>query len=398
MAVNHRESICQRTNSPIYFPINSPSPNIGKLIRLLVFAAICFATVDISANETIRYNLLLLSNSRQANDQLQRTVRMNAWENVPLRTCIEGQLASFGLTCWIDRRVDANQLVSVEFPATTLEQCLQKIAATVGAQVGLVENVVVFAPAEQLASMERAAVLLHDQLSRASGDSSSVRQQGLQWPMLVTPTELLAQISRLWDVELQNSLPHDLMAKGKLPACTLATQLTLLLGGFDKQVVFADHKFAFQTLNAASDWQAVYAADELRPDAISLIAKQKTRNGLKTKQRSLPVDGPSSFHRKLLARPSTGPTRDRGGKLLERKLSSFVARDKPVAEVVEHIANNLDLQVSWDERIAESVKQQLISLDMKDIRLEELLAQVGTAARLSIKLSSGVIVVAPIEE
>ena len=283
----------------------------------------------------------------------------------------------------------------MELPAGTLEECLHKIANAAGAEWGLIESVVVFAPPGKIASIEKAGVMLYDQLLQNSADSVPVELRPLQWSRLTTPAELLATISALWRVDVSFSLPHDLMAEGQLPACTLATQLTLLASGFGKQVACESEKFELRVLDVESKWQANYDVKELTPDALSRLTNRSTRAKLKPHERLLLVSGSTAEHRRLLARKTSLPRRERKTQSLDQRITGFEARDKPASEVIEYVAKGLNFQVQYASTISASSKQRLITLIVKDIRVEELLFRIGEAAEWSISLKKNVLEVAP---
>ncbi|MEO8268700.1 MAG: hypothetical protein ABI557_03205, partial [Aureliella sp.] len=223
-----------------------------------------------SQHETlaISVNLLELPSSRAVQSALQAPARV-FWDQTPLRKGLQELSQQFNVTIWLDRDIDPNQLVTstaADVPRdASLQKTLEHIASVANAEPGLIENVVYIGPKERVSRLQRAAVELHDRLCRAGDGPRPATLRELQWAELATPTDLLRGIESNWKIEIAGELPHDLFHAGQfLQPTTLATQVTVLLGGFEREVEWLQgNRFRIGPLQQADEWQANYSKSEL---------------------------------------------------------------------------------------------------------------------------------------
>lgn len=397
------------------------------LALLFAITFFCCRTSDNwGAEPEVRFNLLTLPASRAAADRLAGPAEV-AYENVTLRASA-GQLAElYQLSLWIDRRVDADRLISLTLRDATVSQCLAELARSSGAEAGLVENVVTIAPADRLAAMQYTAVRLHDQLSRAAGPAgTSARLQPLQWNLLTTPDELVARIAGNWSLQLKVDLPHDLMNAGRLQPCTVATQLTLVLGGFDLCAAGRSlGELRTIGLPAAAPWRAVYAATDFPAahlvDPQALVADfpgaAATRSGSKVS-----VVGTTAAHLRLLspdktsttsgpraasgsmasrsggprpagsARPGRagaggqagGPPATQSDPLAGQRITFAKITDQPVAAVIAAMARQLGMEVTWAPSLSSTQKMALVTVEARGESVDAIFERLAAQAGLSI--------------
>lgn len=337
--------------------------------------------------------------------------RLN-YEHAPLRQCVTQLAEHFQFSYWIDRRVDADKPIPRMVKEGTLRECLVELAHQCDAEVGLVENVVTIAKAEHLAAMQYAAVRLHNQLSivqaegqseasESSKDRTNAEMRPLAWQMLTTPTELVQQINDTWKIKLSCNLPHDLMNAGKLQPCTLSTQLTLLLGGFD-QCAAGRRVSELRVLGmpAAGNWQATYPTSMIASDRIPAVKHdfadarcEKTGNGWI-------VVGSTAAHLQLLqpARPAMTAA-DKNGRPPRSSNSSPTGNDplgkqrfdiskqanKPLGAILKNLGDQLGLSVEWDAGLPPSAQHTLVTIEANKSRIDEILTNLGTQAKLDIQ-------------
>ncbi len=347
----------------------------------------------------IEFNLLDLPGSRLALNKLANPA-IATFEKRPLAECLESLSEFYNVAIWIDRRVDRSRLISLvglaskDFPdAGTTFGRISAVANLGGAEAGLIENIVYVGPKAELAAAQFSAVRLHNEImnaGRATKSGSQAETKLLQWDELATPTELLNTIERKWSVQIDAILPRDLMHAGKLPASTLATQLTLLLAGFGQQ---ADCKsantFAVSSLAKTTDWKGNYAAKAVQTNRYSAAKKEYPQATMQTRGGVCTIVGPTAFHLKLLTARST-PVRN-----LEPKFTLSEVRG-PIEQIVEGLAKQLSLEVSWSDAIPLSKKQAVISFGVLKAKTpDEILTQLAKECELSIQRTGETIVVSP---
>lgn len=358
----------------------------------------------VGSEPEVRFNLLALPNARNVQQQLNAPTQGH-YERVSLREILAEVERRYGVRCWIDRRVDADRPLTLTISEMNLDECLSRLAKLCDAEMGLIENVVCFAPAEKLASMQYSAVRLHDILSRNDRGGNRAQLRPLAWPKLTTPVELVEQICKTWEIQLQAELPHDLMNSGQLPPCTLATQLTLLFGGFDRCAVGNDlTKLRIANLPKAASWQAVYDAAVIpSPNALA-VTNEYPAVRMSTDRKQITLAGSTAAHLRLLrpiisertgSRPR-GKTRD---PLITQNYTVSLKQPQPISSVlssfVQQAGSGLELQ--WDKSLSENQLQTQVTLDMKEAKLDQVLESLAAQAKLKIIRTGNLILVGPME-
>jgi hypothetical protein len=218
------------------------------------------------------------------------------------------------------------------------------------------------------------------------------------------------------------------MNAGQLYPCTVATQLTLLLGGFDRCAV-GQHlsELRILAMPAASPWQATYsgvadariaAATAAFPDAKFVRSgKQVTCTGL-TAAHLLLLDGPSrrttGGPKRATNRPPQSsqrpadqqhmnehPTQDEREKMVDvlvGKQRYTIKQDQPqpLRSVMTALGKQLGLEVHWSSALRPADVQKPVTLDVKDARLDEIFATLAAQAGVSIVRSGLTVEVAPV--
>ncbi len=330
----------------------------------------------------ITINLLELPSSRQAQAILSSESRF-LWEQQPLRSGLQDLSRVHGISIWIDRELDPTQLVSAAAPPedSSLHNRLLQISKLVGAEVGLIENVVYFGPVKKTARLQRASVELHDAISRA-GSKHSAQLRPWKWSELSSSAEMLAQLASQWNVKVIGEVPHDLYHAGELlQPTTLATQLTLLSGGFEQQAVLtAPGQFELKLLEARTRWQANYRRSDVDLRNLASLKTEFTGSGCLTRGEVSQVNGVTNFHLGLLAPRTVKPT----GKRETSSAWGFEVKHTPVEAVLEKLASSLAFELSWDEACTAEMRQQRISFKVDGATTDQLLAEVARVSRLKI--------------
>lgn len=336
-----------------------------------------------------QFNLLLLPTSREALAKVHQNCQL--WSEKPLQLVIDDVQAHYQIPIWVDRRIDKEQAVSLTKPdsSSTLGGELSRISLACGVKGGLVENVYVLAPMNRLARIQRSAVVLHGQLS-SSNKSLTSESRELEWPDITSSVEMLQIISQVWNVEFDSAtIPHDLWHAGKLPPCSLATQLALLLSGFDLQAVL-DTKSASASSEQSVKLKIVPLSDEtawhdsyqrtLSPAAIAeLRSSYPTATIEQAGKNTVKVRGETSLHLDVLAPPKPKRT-DKTPK--EQLLTFELAAPVPVEAVLNNLSQKLGFTIVWSDECTSQHRSRLIELKVKDSSPRDLINKVCEAAQL----------------
>ena len=357
----------------------------------------------------MRFNLLTLPSSRQADLRLALPARFN-YEHAPLRQCVAQLAEHFQFSYWIDRRVDADRPITVAVADSTLRECLAKLAGACDAEIGLVENVVTIAKPEHLAAMQYAAVRLHNQLSlvqanenQASGANATNKTgavfKALDWPQLATPAELADRINTTWQMSLAANMPHDLMNAGKLQPCTVSTQLSLLYGGFEQCAAGKRlGELKLLPMPKPGIWQATYPAGSVATEQVAIVKSKFADARLDKAGNSWTVVGPTAAHLKLLQPANRASSGSESAHRTPRSTNSETTADpfskqrfeiskqtnQPLGVILKHLGDQLGLTIKWDNSLPPSAEHTLVTIEANKVRLDDILANLAQQAKLSI--------------
>lgn len=389
---------------------------VMQVIKAWICLCIFFSAnlADIWAAEPeIRFNLLTLPSTRQADQRLAMPASLN-YEHAPLRQCMIQLSEHYQFSYWIDRRVDADKPIPRTTVDGTLRECLIKLASDCNAEVGLVENVVTIAKAEHLAAMQYASVRLHNQLSlgqlldgqgndsQTTSDAPSkgpnAEMKPLAWPMLTTPTELAESINENWKLDLEFKLPHDLMNAGKLQPCTVATQLTLLYGGFDQCAAGKGlRELRLLKMPPAGSWKSSYPASTISAEQISAIKQAHADARIEKSGNSWTVIGATALHLQLLqaakrsttnsSRPGRTPPTGANDPLAKQRFDISKQADKPLGAILKNLGDQLGLTIQWDSSLPPSAQHTLVTIEANKSKLDDILLSLGAQAKLEISRS-----------
>ena len=390
----------------------------ASLASIFVLTFFCgYAADNWCAEPEVRFNLLTLPSTRAAENRLSAPIQM-AYENVTLRAALRQLSDNYGFAYWIDRRVDADRLISLTMRDANVGQCLSGLAKLCDAEMGLVENVVTVAPAQPLASMQYASVRLHDQLSRRSAAADNRAQlRPLAWEILTTPSELLSRIGTAWDFKLDAELPHDLMDAGQLHPCTLSTQLTLLLGGFDKCAVGQrPTELRVVPLPAAGLWQAVYPPSAIPASRLAdlrAITAAFPDSKILSQAGSVTLIGSTAAHLHVLygvaATGTTGEGASRSSRpaalknrgkppadpFTEQRITFKKITDQPVGSVLTALGKQMGFELSWDKSLVAADKLVLVTLEANAENLDVILERLAAQSKLAIARQGSVVTISP---
>lgn len=352
----------------------------------------------------IKFNMLEMQTAQEAQRKMRASIRF-LWDQQPLRDGVASLGRANGIAIWLDRRLDPGQLVSylpsdegnsAGWPTGSLGARMQRVTeqlrvAQLGtgapaetqadANCGLIENVWYLGPADALGRLQRAAIELQDDLHQRAPELARM-QKPLEWPELATPQQILEEIAREWDIEIDGRLPHDLMHAGRLETpAHLATQLVLLCGGFELEPkLVSPTKFELVPLRPSATWTASYPKARVRSrDAASLRAAFPGSN-VRGLGQAYELTGSTEFHLAML-QPSGQANDNRPGKG-GVSVWSFTIDKAPAEAIIANLASGIGLQVVWNEACTREQKSQLLTLTVDKATLDQLLTQVCEAAGL----------------
>ncbi|MEM8734518.1 MAG: hypothetical protein AAGG44_09875 [Planctomycetota bacterium] len=318
------------------------------------------------------------------------------WEQKELRGALHELSQNARVTIWIDRRVDPNTKIDYRpSAATTIYQALESIAKRIGGSVGLVENVVYVGPAPESAALVQAgAVRMHDSLTLAK-HSSSTELRKLSWNRVTTPAQILSGIAADWRTQIEGEVPYDLWHAMDLGTCSLATQLTLVLAGFDLQPSLRRSTIGVTPLAREDSWQYTYPATMLSPESSSrrgrLALLSKYGGSVRQQGNSFLVTGPSNLHLELL-RPV------RAAQAMQQNLESRIVSLEVIKEfgpLMDELAASIGFELTWSDELNEDLRRRRVEFSVKQVTVDQLLQKCAESAGVRVERKGSTVTVSP---
>lgn len=311
------------------------------------------------------------------------------WTARPIRDGIRSLSASQRVACWLDRRIDPSQelTISIEGP---LNEIFQQLAGQLKGSVGYVGPVAYIGPPNVAAKLWTVAELRAGEVERLPADLRAKwgERQPVQWELLSTPRELLAKaVERTGcTIEDLDGLPHDLWPAADLPPLSVAERLTLILAGFDRTFSIDAERRTIRLVplpeNPQLEKQYVVNGEPAR------VASELARNFPDTKiQRSgnkLQVTGIAENQdaiRRLLQGEKI--RRPKGPPEVRYQLE---VKNQPLGAVLRKIEMQAKLQMSTDE-FANVKLRELVTFKVENATLEQLLQAALQGTGLTFQLN-----------
>lgn len=286
----------------------------------------------------LAWGALLLATLPAAAVSAQRITA--TWQGQQLATALERIASTAQVSLWIDRRVDPRQEVNAQLTDVSVKEALSELAAQHHLGVAQLDGVFYVGPEETARGL---TALSRQARAALRGMPTAQRKRWLHagswsWPRLSEPRVLLAELMHQAHVKLVDGerVPHDLWPARKLPPLPLVDRVVLLLAGFD-------------------------LACEISPDGKSCRVVPI--------QYPLPIAGRDTSPRDASESPPPSQVN-------ARKQFSLRLENQPVGRVMEQLARQLGLEVTWDEpslRARNVSRETLVSCDVAGADLDGLL-------------------------
>jgi hypothetical protein len=227
-----------------------------------------------------------------------------------------------------------------------------------------------------------------------------LRTEAWKWDELAEPRNLLAELGKKANVTIVDAelVPHDLWPAADLPPMAWLDRLTLVLAGFGLTFEISDGGAAVRLVPIPEEvlvektytpkGEAAAAAAQLR--RILPEAKISIEGG------KLIVAAVQDDHdqiQRLLSGQSVKTTTVTQGE----KRFSMTVENQAAGSVVKTVANQLGKEMKYDPQLVEKL-QTKISLEVKDVTLDELLKRALEPLKLGYRIDDAALEVVPAEE
>ena len=288
------------------------------------------------------------------------------WSQVPLRRALQRLSHSQRVAIFLDRRIDPGQLVNVSSSASSLEETLQQLAASISSEVANIGPVVYLGPVGTKNKVNDMLRAVRQQVSRtphAAGRRLSARTPW-QWKSLSQPSTIFSEITKRFSLKANGleKVEYDLWAAADLPKLNFAEIVTLLCHGME--------------LSA-----------ELSPDGGSVSFSRVAR---------AEIDSARSPHIQS-ALPRKPPSSRAGGRKMkgtQLALKRFTLRykNRPASKLIRLVAQQNSLQLS----VAGATRERLeanIDINLREATFDELMEGILRPLGLRHELDGGQLVI-----
>lgn len=328
----------------------------------------------------------------------------------PRRDTLERIGDQFQISLFLDRRVDPDARVVYRTRDAPLTTAIENMLTPWGTAISWLGPIGYIGPSDDLEKLQTVRAVCREQIDRLP---SPIRKQlsqerPLDWERLATPQGIVERISTDYGIEWKNleRLPHDLWAAGHLPSTDLATQLTLLLFGFDLTFRYDEATGVFEIVSipprvrlrrtypvevsrhrqTIANWQQRFPDAEIQSAEGSLILNARVEDHWRLDPKSRPKD--------VLVKKTA--VREAGGTQV------YTLRvDAPLEAILTTICRQTGLKLKLHRQAIDAAEidlAQLVRLDVHQVTLDALLTELLKPASLGFRLEEDRLTVSPAAE
>ena len=312
----------------------------------------------------------------------------------------------------LDRRVDPGQKLGQSIDGDqSLRDAFGQIAQDRAVGACLFGPVVYFGPMRAASRMRTVAEMRREEVAKLAPAvrSKFFHRRPVKWDDFATPRELLQQAADPSGVKIAGleKVPHDLWAAADLPPLDLIERLTLIAGQFDLTFqISADGSTA--TLVPVPDEVAVvrnYPGGS-NPDALARKwAELAPDCQIKVVDQRIFVKGLLEDHERLASpeRPrgpaKSDPAEPAPMPIDKIRIDHMPVKNQPLRAVLKFLGNKLALDVQVDEEAVRGAGislDQLVSFEVKNATVDQLLAKMLEPVGLTFRREGRVVRITPV--
>lgn len=352
--------------------------------------ATSFAKVGSSAEEA---EVIAWKIGEDFRRQLDSTMGFE-WKS-PIREALRGLANNQRIAIWLDRRVDPDHEIELLVTDATLQEALQRIGSEIGGGVCFVGSVAYLGSKPVTEKLATLAAIRRDEVKQlpTAARTRFATSAAWTWEELATPRELLSQLAQLAEAKVINSeqIPHDLWPAGDLPAMPLTDRMTLLLAGFDMTFELARDGSAIRLvpMPTQASIERSYSPKGALNAAATTIAAAFPGVGIKKDGARLAITGTFEEH-EVIDRLIRGERIRRVETTPGIKRFDLRVENQPIGAIIKAVAEREGLQLQMDVS-SQAKLQQRISLDVKQLTLDELLDRALMSTGVEHRIAAGVL-------
>ena len=316
----------------------------------------------------------------------------------------------FRIAIFLDRRIDPDVPLSYRTQDTPLGTALAEIAAQFGAAVTWLGPVGYVGPSAAAIKLQTVRALVQDQIKHmpAEVEDRLSQPQAISWNRLATPEEIMRSVTQNYELQWQHPerLAHDLWVTGRLPPIDCATQCTIILAGFGAMARFdaTGRSFEIVPIDQEPLLRRSYPTAAGKQARLMQQWKQQFPHAKVQRKRSqLIFSGRAEDHWQLdpASRPSDIPERRTADAVSEGTQVYTLRVEAPLEAILTAIARQTGLTIQWQRQAIEADGinlQRVVELDVRDVSLETLVADLLTPYGLDFTLAGEQLTVTPAQK
>ncbi len=326
-----------------------------------------------------------------------------SWVNAPLAQTLANFSRAQRVALLLDRRVDPDQTITYTLPPEPLSSGLHKIAQKLRIGYAQLGPVGYFGPTETARRLRTIAALrLEDVRALSPSDGRRFLQiRSWQWADLAQPRQLLDQLGEEAGIEFDGAevIPHDLWRAADLPSLTWIDRLTLLLAQFDLTFKIDSNglRVSLVPLPPRPTVARSYQAGRDPQGIIKRWARSLPDAEMSVEGNRIRVEATAEDHDAIEQRLRGTPTQ-RTVVTAGQEMYTLTVENAPLDQIIEQLGTRLGQQMRWDQEAMDKAgiaKNQLITVKVRNVNLDELLKAVLANTRLTFRRAENSISIYP---
>jgi hypothetical protein len=313
------------------------------------------------------------------------------WSQIELRSALSRLAQRQDVCIFLDRRIDPSRRVEFQSQEVPLRELLEQLTAAVDAEIAVISDVIYVAPRNKARRLAGAASERRREVANLPQPISQrlLRRRQWSWTTATEPRHLLDQLSKEAGVSFAGVafMPHDLWPAVDLPPLTWADRLSILLAGFDLTFRCDPNGRTVQLVPLQEE--PVYSRDyphTLTTSRLQEVLQQFPGAEFQQHDDKVIFRGTESQHAKLeelLRRRVNRP--NRRNQPAGKTAYTLKVQQQPVGAILRAIGQRSNLTIQL-QGVSQQDLEQLVTFDVREVTLSELLNEVLSPVGLSFQL------------
>ena len=333
------------------------------------------------------------SASVQLGQQLEQRVTV-AWQGQELGHALQQLAETQRIDVWIDRRVNPSAAVELSVSDQPLREALSGVLTPLGYAASPYHGVLYVGPEQAARELLTLSALARRSFNQAppSIRAKWLRAEPWSFPRFSEPRALLSELVKGTGAQLRGDeqIPHDLWPARTLPTMTVVDRAVLLLAGFDLtcEISANGRDCRVAAIERPVQISNAYTVTSARATAIDAILKEFTAANATRRGTRLTLAATVEEHERIREAlqgrraAAEAPTKA-SPNTTRRDAQRFTLKitNQPVGAVVDQLARQLKLTIDW--AAPAKARNSLISCEVREATLDEMLAAILSAAELT---------------